>query len=142
VGGVIAQKINEKSGRIATARVVRGHEEVMVISAMGTVLRTPVSSVSVQGRAAQGVAFMNLRTGDRIACVALLNGHDQDDDGGSSDTPDAPRRGRRGARGASSEGDSAPARSTRGGTQTPAGPAGGTSGQSAPRGRQPRQPRA
>jgi DNA gyrase subunit A len=141
VGGVIAQKINEKSGKIATARVVRGHEEVMVISNMGTVLRTPVSSVSVQGRAAQGVAFMNLRAGDRIACVALLNGHDQDD-GGSPDSPDAPRRGRRGARGTSPNAGSAPTRGARGAGRTPTAQSGDTPGGSAPRGRRPRTPRA
>jgi DNA gyrase subunit A len=141
VGGVIAQKINEKSGSIATARVVRGDEEVMVISAMGTVLRTPVSSVSVQGRAAQGVAFMNLRTGDRIACVALLNGHDQDDNGGSPDSPDAPRRGRRGARSAIAGGGKATTRGGRGAGQAPAGQNGNAGGESTPQGRRPRSPR-
>jgi DNA gyrase/topoisomerase IV subunit A len=47
----------------------------MVISSTGTVLRTPVSTVSVQGRPAGGVQFMALRPGERVACVALLNGN-------------------------------------------------------------------
>jgi DNA gyrase subunit A len=92
VGGVIAQKIDEKSGPIVAARVCHGTEEAMVLSAMGTILRTPVSTISVQGRPAKGVALMNLKTNDRVACVALLNGQDHpaDDDG------EAPRgRGRR-----------------------------------------------
>jgi DNA gyrase subunit A len=76
VGGVIAQKITDKSGPIVTARVVRGTEEAMVLSTAGTILRTPVSTISVQGRAAQGVALMNLKAGEQVACVALLNGHD------------------------------------------------------------------
>src|SRR6266545_600951 len=75
VGGVMALKVSEKSGPIATARVVNGTEEAMVTSASGIVLRTPVASISVQGRQAGGVALMNLKTGDRVACVALLNGH-------------------------------------------------------------------
>jgi len=77
VSGVIAQKVTDRSGPIVCARVVHGEEEAMVISSAGTVLRTPVSTVSVQGRQAQGVAFMSLRPGERIGCVALLNGRDE-----------------------------------------------------------------
>jgi DNA gyrase subunit A len=95
ISGVIAQKITPSSGPLATARVVRGSEEAMVISASGIVLRTPVASVSVQGRPAQGVALMNLRSGDRVACVALLNGNGH---GPAEDEAPAgsPRRSRRG----------------------------------------------
>jgi len=77
VSGVIAQKVTDRSGPIVCARVVHGDEEAMVISSAGTVLRTPVSTVSVQGRQAQGVAFMSLRPGEHIGCVALLNGRDE-----------------------------------------------------------------
>jgi DNA gyrase subunit A len=80
VGGVIAQKITDKSGPIVTARVVKGTEEAMVLSSAGTILRTPVSTISVQGRAAQGVALIDLKRGDRVSCVALLNGHENGDE--------------------------------------------------------------
>jgi DNA gyrase subunit A len=73
VGGVIAVKITDKTGPVFTARSVTGDEEVMVMSSAGTVLRTPVSSVSVQGRPATGVAFMSLRPTERISAVALLS---------------------------------------------------------------------
>jgi len=90
VSGVMAMKINDKSGPIATARVVKGTEEAMVTSASGIVLRTPVASVSVQGRSAQGVAFMNLKVGDRVACVALLTADGQNDE--EQTTKDGPAR--------------------------------------------------
>src|SRR5205085_5822568 len=90
VGGVMAMKINEKSGPIATARVVQGTEEAMVTSASGIVLRTPVASISVQGRSAQGVALMNLKVGDRVACVALLIG-DSSEEQASQERPPARR---------------------------------------------------
>jgi DNA gyrase subunit A len=73
--GVIAQKVTDRSGPLVSAVVVHGGEEAMVISSAGTVLRTPVDTVSIQGRSAQGVAFMSLRPGERVACVALLNGN-------------------------------------------------------------------
>jgi DNA gyrase subunit A len=91
VGGVIAQKITEKSGPIVTARVVKGTEEAMVLSTAGTILRTPVSTISVQGRAAQGVALIDLKKGDRVACVALLNGDNGEPD---DEAPRARGRGR------------------------------------------------
>jgi DNA gyrase/topoisomerase IV subunit A len=108
----------------------------MVISAMGTVLRTPVSSVSVQGRAAQGVAFMNLRAGDRIACVALLNGHGQgpDEDPEPASPPRSRTRAPRGETNGPTSTTPPSGRSTRTRSQTP--PPDGTT---PPR---PRRPRA
>jgi len=75
IQGMMAIKVNDRSGNVACARVVHGSEEAMVISSAGTVLRTLVSTVSVQGRPAGGVQFMALRPGERVACVALLNGN-------------------------------------------------------------------
>ena len=76
----MAIRVSDRSGLVACARVVQGTEEAMVISSAGTVLRTTVSMVSVQGRPAHGVAFMSLRAGERVACVALLDGNGQDKD--------------------------------------------------------------
>ena len=81
----------DKSGPLISAKVVEGHEEAMVISAMGIVLRTPVSSISEQGRAAQGVALMNPRQGDRVACIALLTAAEDDASPDTNGTERAPR---------------------------------------------------
>ena len=78
IQGMMAIRVNDRSGPVACARVVHGTEEAMVISSAGTVLRTLVSTVSVQGRPAGGVAFMALRPGERVACVALLNGNGEE----------------------------------------------------------------
>jgi DNA gyrase subunit A len=116
VGGVIAQKISDKSGPIVTARVVLGTEEAMVLSTAGTILRTLVSTISVQGRAAQGVALMSLKAGEQVACVAILNGHDN----GPDPAEDAPRR--RG-RNAGTEEDPSGPEASEGGEDTPPGSA-------------------
>jgi DNA gyrase subunit A len=73
-GGVRAMSVAGKTGKIATARVVRPIDEVMVISAEGQVLRTPVEGISKQGRAAQGVILLNLAAKDRVAACAVLDG--------------------------------------------------------------------
>jgi DNA gyrase subunit A len=73
IGGVRAIKTTSKTGPVAAARVVQGHEELMMISADGIVLRTPLETISERsGRATSGVILMNLRDGDRLAAIALL----------------------------------------------------------------------
>jgi DNA gyrase subunit A len=73
IGGVRAIKTTSKTGPVAAARVVQGHEELMMISADGIVLRTPLETISERaGRATSGVILMNLREGDRLAAIALL----------------------------------------------------------------------
>jgi DNA gyrase subunit A len=74
-GGVRTTTVTEKTGRVAAAAVVHGTEELMVISASGTVLRTSIASISRLGRPAQGVQIIGLRGNDRVACIAVLNGN-------------------------------------------------------------------
>jgi len=87
-GGVKVMTITSKTGPIATARVARPIDEVMVISAEGQVLRTRAEGISEQGRAAQGVILLNLDGTDKVAAVAILDGaidrgNGNDDDGGN-----------------------------------------------------------
>ena len=51
--GVINLKCNEKTGDIVEVKPVRDDEELMVITSSGVVIRTPVDSVSIYGRAAR-----------------------------------------------------------------------------------------
>jgi hypothetical protein len=70
---------------VAAARVVQGHEELMMISAGGIVIRTPLETISERaGRATSGVILMNLREGDRLAAIALL----EPSPNGNGDTPE------------------------------------------------------
>ncbi len=72
--GVIALKVTEKTGPVAAARVVDPADELVAISAGGLVIRTPVEHIPCYGRSSQGVSVMNLREGDRVACISLTNG--------------------------------------------------------------------
>jgi DNA gyrase subunit A len=73
IGGVRAIRTTPKTGPVAAARVVHGFEELMMISAGGIVIRTPLETISERtGRATSGVILMNLRDGDRLAAIAIL----------------------------------------------------------------------
>jgi DNA gyrase subunit A len=85
IGGVRAIRTTPKTGPVANARVVQGYEELMMISAQGIVIRTPLETISERtGRATSGVILMNLREGDRLAAIAILE-PSPNGDGGSGE---------------------------------------------------------
>jgi DNA gyrase subunit A len=60
-------------GTIVATRVVSGDGDITLISQDGIMLRTPINTISLQGRATQGVRVMKIRPGDTVASVAILN---------------------------------------------------------------------
>jgi DNA gyrase subunit A len=44
----------------------------VIVSNLGTTIRIDAESVSRQGRSAQGVRVMNLRTGDSVSAIAKV----------------------------------------------------------------------
>jgi len=66
--GIKTAKITSKTGEIVISRVLSGEEEdLIVISQKGQVIRTSVNSISILGRATQGVRIMRLDPGDKVA---------------------------------------------------------------------------
>ncbi len=65
----------EHTGVIAAARVVCPDDEVTLISAGGMLLRTRVADVPRVGRAARGAKVMDLKRGDKVASVAVVEGN-------------------------------------------------------------------
>ncbi len=64
--GVIALQISERNGRMVGALLVKPEDEIMLISSGGTLVRTQVGEISVQGRNTQGVRLIRLDEGDRL----------------------------------------------------------------------------
>ncbi len=86
--GVIALQTTERNGRMVGALQIKQDDEVMLISSSGTLVRTPVSEISVQGRNTQGVRLIRLDEGDRLVgleCIVAENGEGNGgpDDGGA-----------------------------------------------------------
>jgi DNA gyrase subunit A len=92
--GVRTQVVNVKTGPVAAAKVVHPQQEVMLISAEGIVIRTPIEAISKLGRSSQGVAVMKTAPNDSVVAIAAL--------AGSSEAPVRGAGGRNGGRG---EGD-------------------------------------
>lgn len=64
--GVIALQISERNGRMVGALLVKPDDEIMLISSGGTLVRTQVSEISVQGRNTQGVRLIRVDEGERL----------------------------------------------------------------------------
>ena len=64
--GVIALQTTDRNGRVVGALRATPENEVMLISSSGTLVRMPVSDISVQGRNTQGVRLIRLDDGDRL----------------------------------------------------------------------------
>ena len=76
--GVIAAKLTKPRGPLVGASVVRGGDEVFLISSDGVVIRMAVNTISRQGRPATGVRVMNLAAGTSISAVAPVVGEDDE----------------------------------------------------------------
>ena len=69
--GVFTINMTDKKGMLADLKIVRPGEEMMIMSEEGVVVRTPVSGISKQGRATQGVHVMKVAENDKITAVAI-----------------------------------------------------------------------
>ena len=67
--GVIAIQTSERNGPVIGAVSVLEDEEIMLISDGGTLVRTPVSGVSVLGRNTQGVRLINVTEDEKLVGV-------------------------------------------------------------------------
>ncbi len=78
--GVITLKTTEKTGRLVALKEVVDTDDLMIITASGTLIRMPVDSCRVISRNTQGVRLINLRDGDTISSVtSLVAGDDENE---------------------------------------------------------------
>jgi len=72
-GGVIANSLGPETGDVAAIRLVnREEEEVMLITELGTILRTEVGGINRYRRASRGVTVMKPSPGDRIVSITVF----------------------------------------------------------------------
>ncbi len=78
--GVIAIRTTARNGAVVGARQVSHDDELMLISQIGTLVRTPVADISVMGRNTQGVRLIRLDEGDRLVGIERVEGLQEDDE--------------------------------------------------------------
>jgi DNA gyrase subunit A len=90
--GVISIRTSERNGAVVGAAQVEEGDEVMLISDVGTLVRTPVDDISVTGRNTQGVTLIALNGEQRLIGVekiVQLGGDNEPADAGEDADADA-----------------------------------------------------
>ena len=83
--GVIAIQASDRNGKIVGATQVVEDDQVMLISDQGTLVRTSVSEISVQGRNTQGVRLIAVRENERLVGLERVVETDDDSDNGDAE---------------------------------------------------------
>ena len=71
--GVMTLKITERTGSLVAIKNVTDENDLMIINRSGLTIRMAVSGIKVAGRATQGVKLINIKEGDSIAAVSVVN---------------------------------------------------------------------
>ena len=75
--GVIAMQASDRNGPIVGAAQVADGDEIMLISDKGTLVRTRVDEVSIQGRNTQGVRLIRLKDGEKLVGLEAVQDPEQ-----------------------------------------------------------------
>ena len=95
--GVICQNITEKTGALAGIAAVNDDDDLMMITNLGTIIRTPAAGVSLLSRSAGGVIVMRLGEGQNIVNFTTVAKSEEKDEEATetvesegSEAPDTP----------------------------------------------------
>jgi len=83
--GMIAIQASERNGAVVGAVLVDDHEEVMLISTGGVLIRTEVAQIREQGRSTQGVTLISLDAGEKLAGLERIEEREIEGNGNGGD---------------------------------------------------------
>jgi DNA gyrase subunit A len=87
--GVIALQTSDRNGFTVAALQVMAGQEIMLISSTGTLVRTTVDEISVQGRNTQGVRLIRLDEGERLVGIERVESLEGGDEQPAAEAPAA-----------------------------------------------------
>jgi len=79
--GMIAIQASDRNGRLVGATLVDDHDEVMLISTGGVLIRTEVAQIRPMGRTTQGVTLIALDEGQTLAGIERIVERDAENGG-------------------------------------------------------------
>lgn len=75
--GIKTLNVTDKNGPVVGLKVVQEDEDLMIITASGTVIRTSMDGISVMGRNTQGVRLINIREDDEVGTLARVQKNEE-----------------------------------------------------------------
>jgi DNA gyrase subunit A len=70
--GIKTLNVTGKNGKVAGLKIVSNEEDLMIITASGTLIRISMEGISTMGRNTQGVRLIHIREDDAVATVAKV----------------------------------------------------------------------
>ena len=78
--GIRNYMVTDKTGCVVGMKMVDGTEDLLLVTAAGILIRTPVENIRVAGRATQGVIVMRVKEeGDRVISLALADPEEKEE---------------------------------------------------------------
>jgi DNA gyrase subunit A len=74
--GIIGIQTSDRNGSVVASLTAREEDSIMMVTANGMLIRSPVKEVRVIGRNTQGVRLINLDEGDSLVSVTTVEGED------------------------------------------------------------------
>ncbi len=79
--GITAMAVNDRNGDLVQSFPVEDHDEIMLVTDGGQLIRCPVDGIRIVGRSTQGVTVFNTADGERVVSVERLTDEGSDEDG-------------------------------------------------------------
>jgi DNA gyrase subunit A len=79
--GITAMAVNDRNGNLVQSFPVEDHDEIMLVTDGGQLIRCPVDGIRIVGRSTQGVTVFNTADGERVVSVERLTDEGSDEDG-------------------------------------------------------------
>ncbi len=74
--GVINIKTSGRNGDVVGLRLASDGDDVMFITELGMIVRSPVGEMRPMGRATQGTRLVNLKSGDKLVAIEIVSAAD------------------------------------------------------------------
>ena len=78
--GIKTLNITAKNGPVVGLKVVESDEDLMIITAQGTIIRMSIEGISEMGRNTQGVRLINIKEDDEVSTVTRVQKNANDSD--------------------------------------------------------------
>ncbi len=83
-------KTTERNGKVVALKAVRTTDDLMLITAMGMIIRTGLDDVRAIGRNTQGVRIINLKEGDKLVAVEKISPDEEDEEAAEEGAEEPP----------------------------------------------------
>ena len=89
--GVACHNLTEKTGLLCGIAAVTDEDDLMMITNLGTIIRTPVAQINTYSRTAAGVIVMRLAEGQTLAGFSKVAHEEEEVETGAENAPEAPQ---------------------------------------------------